>query len=169
MLGSNENILLVLVSTVGGIYDFKARRIPNWITFGTLVVILLINLFKLNIGGVVNCILGFLMGILLLFIPYYFGGMGAGDVKLLGAIGAIVGFKDIISIFFYSSVVGLALSLIWIFLTPGHLKFLLQTGQILPVVDKKQKLPYGLAIMSGSFIYILLGSYNFSSWLGAFG
>ena len=155
-----QNIFLFLVSLTGSIYDWKFRRIPNWLTFGVLFITLVFSVFKFGLTGLINSALGFLIGVLLLLVPYLMGGMGAGDVKLLGAIGALVGFKKIILIFFYSAVCGLFLGIIWILFTPGHLKFLLKTGQVLPTVDKKQKLPYGIAIFMGTVVYIIFGTNN---------
>ena len=156
-----QTILLMLVSIVGGAYDWKSRRIPNWLTFGTFVLALLFCVFHLNTKEILNCLFGFFTGLALLLIPYLMGGMGAGDVKLLAAIGSIAGFKNIILIFLYSTLSGLFLSIMWIVFTPGHLKFLITTGQILPQVDKKQKVPYGIAIMVGTFLYIMLGENSF--------
>lgn len=154
-------ILILLISTVGSFFDWKFRKIPNWLTLGTFLVALLFHLIRLKFGLALHCFLGFIVGILLLIIPYATGGMGAGDVKLLGAIGSIVGVKDIICIFFYSGICGLVLGIIWIIATPGHLKFLITTGKILPPIDKKQKVPYGIAIMLGTILYIILGYKNF--------
>ena len=148
-------IITLLIAFCGAVYDWRTRRIPNWLTFGTFSFVLLFYIVQLQFGSVFNSILGFIVGILLLFIPYFLGAMGAGDVKLLGAIGSVVGFKDVIIIFFYSAVFGLFLGLIWMIFKPGHLKFLITTGQVLPVVDKKQKLPYGVAIFLGTILYIM--------------
>lgn len=127
---------------------------------GTFVLILLVNIFSLKIEAVISCLLGFLIGVLLLLIPYVAGGMGAGDVKLLAVIGSLVGIKGIILIFVYSALCGLLLGLVWLFFTPGHLKFLITTGQVLPTVDKKQKVPYGIAIALGTILYIILGNWG---------
>ena len=151
-------LLLLLISLVGGIYDLKYRRIPNWLTLGTFLILLLFNISLLKSDLVLNCLLGFFVGILILIVPYLMGGMGAGDVKLLGTLGSIVGFKDIFLIFIYSSICGLFLGLIWIVCRPGHLKFLITTGQILPTVDKKEKVPYGIAILLGTILYIIFRS-----------
>lgn len=156
-----QNIIILLISIIGGIYDWKSRRIPNWLTLGTFILVLVFNIISLQLTGILNCLVGFFGGIGLLFIPYILGGMGAGDVKLLGAIGAIVGLKSVVLIFLYSAVSGLFLGLLWIMFTPGHLKFLITTGQILPQVDKKQKVPYGIAIMLGTFLYIIFGENDF--------
>ena len=156
-----QDTLVILISAIGGIYDLKSRRIPNWLTFGTFIAALVFNIFHFNLSNTINCLLGFLVGILILIIPYMFGGMGAGDVKLLGAIGSVVGFKNIISVFIYSAICGLFLGLIWILCKPGHLKFLITTGQAFPTVDKKEKVPYGVAILLGTILYVIFGNNTF--------
>lgn len=153
-----NQILLVIVSLIGALYDWKARRIPNWLTFGTLFLMLLISLLSFKFILILNCLIGFLVGIALLIIPYAIGWMGAGDVKLLGAVGAIVGFKYVILIFVYSTLWGLVCGLLWIILKPGHLKFLITTAQVLPAVDKQQKFPYGIVIFLGTISYIIAGA-----------
>lgn len=164
---SGHTILLLVVPLVGAYFDWKYRRIPNWLTFGTFFFVLILNIIQLNLGGIKDGVLGFFVGILLLIIFYLLGGMGAGDVKLLGAVGAIVGYKEILLIFIYSGIGGLFLVLMWIIFTPGHLKFLITTGQILPAVDKKEKLPYGIAILLGTILYITFGKghlFSFFVW-----
>ena len=157
-----ENLILGLISFTGGIYDVRLRKIPNWLTLGTFILVFLFNVFFVrSFHEIIHCLLGFFVGILLLLIPYIFGGMGAGDVKLLAAIGSIVGYKDIVLVFFYSTICGLFLGIIWLILNPKHIKFLITTGQILPTVDKKQKVPYGVAIAAGTLLYIVLRSNDF--------
>ncbi len=147
-------IILILVSVIGGISDWKTRKIPNWLTFGTFFLALIYNICLLKFEPVLSCILGFFVGLLLLIIPYILGGMGAGDVKLLAAIGSIVGYKNILVIFFFTAISGLVLGLVWLIGRPGHLKFLISTGQVLNVADKKEKIPYGIAIMFGVIIFV---------------
>ena len=157
---SLEIIFLLLIATIGGIYDWRARRIPNWLTLYSLPIIFLLSICHQGVWGFVNSLFGLLAGLALLFIPYIVGGMGAGDVKLLGTLGAITGYKGAILIFFYTGICGLILGIIWLVFNPGRLKFLITTGQILPTVDKKQKIPYGIAILMGTILYIMFGTNN---------
>ncbi len=150
-----ETSFILLVTILGSVFDCGKRKIPNWLTFGSFFVLLLFNVFTFKFGNVLNCVLGFFLGIALFFIPYLTGGMGAGDVKLLGAVGAAVGYKGVIYVFFLSGICGLVLGLVWILCRPEHLKFLLTTGKVLPTIDKKQKVPYGVAIMAGTLLYII--------------
>ncbi|MFK4998209.1 prepilin peptidase [Bacillus sp. N9] len=49
---------------------------------------------------------GFLVGFALLLIPYLLGGMGAGDVKLMAAIGALMGTTFVLYSFVYIALIG---------------------------------------------------------------
>ena len=69
-------IFLLLIAITGAIYDWKARRIPNWLTIGGFGIILFFNTFHSGLDGLVNSLLGLLAGLALLFIPYIAGGMG---------------------------------------------------------------------------------------------
>ena len=151
-------IFLILISLIGAFFDWKYRKIPNWLTFGVLFLVVGLNLINHRFEAIFYSLLGFLSGIGILLIPYLLGMMGAGDVKLLGALGSVVGFKNVIVIFILTSVCGLFLGLLWIIFRPGHFKFLITTGQALPAVDKHQKFPYGLAIFMGTIFYIITES-----------
>lgn len=156
------NILLIFTAVTGGIYDLTCRKIPNWLTFGSFFLALSFNLlFFKTIDSIFNCLLGFVLGLALLIIPYILGGMGAGDVKFLAAIGSLVGVRDVVSIFLYSAVCGMILGILWLAFNPKRLKFLVVTGQISPVVDNKQKVPYGIAILMGTLLYVIPGINNF--------
>lgn len=150
-----SNVFLIVTSLVGAFFDWRYRKIPNWLTFGVLFLVLGLNLISLKFHAVFYSLLGFLSGIVILLIPYLLGMMGAGDVKLLGALGAIVGCKNVLVIFILTSASGLFLGLLWIIFRPGHFKFLITTGQALPAVDKHQKFPYGIAIFMGTILYII--------------
>src|SRR5579871_3531434 len=82
--------LCVLVLVAAG-YDLRRRRIPNWLAGAGLVFGLGLNSFLYEAPGLRLALLG--MGLaLVIYVPIYaLHGIGAGDVKLMAAIGAIVG------------------------------------------------------------------------------
>lgn len=151
------NCFLIAVAITSAFFDIKFRRVPNWITFGVFFFMLGLSLITLKLNIILNCLGGFFIGIILLIIPFALGGMGAGDVKLLGAIGSIVGIKGIINIFFYTAFIGLITGLIYFIKRPDRLKYFLITKQPLIESDSKQKIPYAVVILIGVLIYIYFG------------
>jgi len=76
------------IALFGGIYDLFTRRIPNWLTFPSMILGISAQAFYFGWQGVGNSLLGITVGFLLLIPIYFLKFMGAGDVKLLMVIGA---------------------------------------------------------------------------------
>jgi prepilin peptidase CpaA len=71
--------------------DIRTRRIPNYLTLGVALAGLGFQLGSHGLSGLLHGFLGLALGFGLLIIPYILGGMGAGDVKALAALGAWLG------------------------------------------------------------------------------
>ena len=83
--------VLIVIVAAAAVIDFRTRRIPNWLTFPSLALALALQ-FALHGGaGLVQGLLGVLVGAGLFLLPFLLGGMGAGDVKLMGVAGAFLG------------------------------------------------------------------------------
>ncbi len=76
---------------VAGITDVRSSRVPNYLTFPLALIGLGFHAFSDSGAGIVFSLSGLGLGLVLLLGFYLYGGMGAGDVKLLAAVGAIVG------------------------------------------------------------------------------
>ncbi|MGE3508729.1 MAG: prepilin peptidase [Vicinamibacterales bacterium] len=88
---STVSIAVVAVASLAAASDVATRRIPNWLTLGAAAVALA---YHVAVGGWVGFALaaaGWLVGTALFFPFFALGGMGAGDVKLVGALGAWLG------------------------------------------------------------------------------
>lgn len=71
--------------------DVGAQRIPNVLTLGGAAFALLLQFITSGWAGLASGIQGLTVG-LVLFLPLYvFASMGAGDVKLMAAVGAFLG------------------------------------------------------------------------------
>lgn len=105
MLTAGNAILLVLI-TASGFFDLKERKIPNKITFTGIMIGILFNLVTGGWTGLLQGILGLFVGLAIFFLPFAMGGMGAGDVKLMGAIGALMGWRFSLMTALYSAIVG---------------------------------------------------------------
>jgi prepilin peptidase CpaA len=71
--------------------DLRFHRVPNILTFPALLGALLVSPWWGATSGPLEAGFGAALGFALLIGPYVFGGMGAGDVKALMALGAWLG------------------------------------------------------------------------------
>lgn len=71
--------------------DFRQRRVPNWLNLALIVVGFIVQAIYFGTAGVSTATLGMLAGFGLLIVPWLMHGMGAGDVKLMAAIGVWIG------------------------------------------------------------------------------
>jgi prepilin peptidase CpaA len=99
-------VLLLAVALIAGVWDIRTRRIPNWLTLSGLLLGFLLNGFLFLGPGLVRAALGFGLALLIYMPMYLLRGMGAGDVKLMAALGAIAGWQLWVGIFILSGVLG---------------------------------------------------------------
>jgi prepilin peptidase CpaA len=107
-------ILLLLVVLVAGISDLRSRRIPNWVVLAGLLLGIGLNAFLFGTDGLWVALKGAGLALAVYFPLYALRAMGAGDAKLMAAVGAIVGPGNWIAIFFCSAVLGGFIGLIFV-------------------------------------------------------
>lgn len=71
--------------------DYKDRRVPNWLNAAIAVTGFFAQAHWFGLSGVGAGALGLLVGFAVLIVPWLMHGMGAGDVKLMMAIGVWLG------------------------------------------------------------------------------
>jgi prepilin peptidase CpaA len=71
--------------------DLRARRIPNALSGGALVVGVLLNALYSGWSGALSSLGGVGVMIATLIGPFALGGLGGGDVKMMAAVGAFLG------------------------------------------------------------------------------
>lgn len=136
---SIPNAILIIVLAVSLYTDLKQRKILNSVTVPAAAAGLLYNCVAGGFAGAKFSLCGLLAGLALLFIPFLMGGIGAGDVKLLAAIGAIKGAPFVISAGVCSAATGGILAL----------GLLLYRGMFLQVLKNTA---WGLVTLKGSFL-----------------
>ncbi|MBS0210487.1 MAG: prepilin peptidase [Planctomycetes bacterium] len=104
-------MIVVAFTAVAAVTDFRTKRLPNWLTvpcFATgLVFHTALGAYHGGLGGAWQALLwslgGFAVGFGILLGLWLIGGGGAGDVKLMGALGAWLGWKGTMYVFVIST------------------------------------------------------------------
>ena len=105
--------LLLLVVLGAAVYDVRYRRIPNWLSMSGVLLGLGLNAFLYQgWPGVRLSLQGLGMGFGVYFLLYMVRAMGAGDVKLMAAVGAIIGWRDWFGTFLITAIIGGLMALI---------------------------------------------------------
>ncbi len=105
-------VLLLSVAIVAAIYDWRFRRIPNWLSLAGLVAGFGAQLYLRGAVGLLAAAEGFGLALLIYMPLYLLRGMGAGDVKLMAALGSIAGPLNWLVLFMVTAVVGGAVGVI---------------------------------------------------------
>jgi prepilin peptidase CpaA len=101
----NETVVAGIV-LVACVTDLRSRRIPNVLTFGAALAGIGVAGVTAGWSGAALAGGGWLAGIALFLPLFLLGGMGAGDVKLLGALGAWLGPLAVMWVALYGAIAG---------------------------------------------------------------
>jgi len=171
--------MLFIFCTVCLYTDVAERKIYNGVILCGILAALGINIMQNGfITGFLFTATGLLTGIFLLIVPFIMGGLGAGDVKMLGMIGAFTGHLLVVQVLMVSAVVGGIFALavmitnrnllqrLWALLK-GCALFVL-TGNTVYFTGihernaQKNAIPYGAALSVGVIIIYIMGSMNYA-------
>ena len=160
-------LFLIPVAAVVIYYDVRYRRIPNVVVVATLVAGLAINSSLGSWQGMLGSAEGFVLAFVPMLLMHVFGAMGAGDVKLSGAVGAVLGVGMVPQALILIVMLGAALAVYsmvrsgTVFSTlHGVLRIIvgIMPGWEMPRFtvpqDRRHTIPYGVAIMLGSLLTV---------------
>jgi prepilin peptidase CpaA len=163
--------ILGVLLIIAAVIDLRSHRIPNLLTLPTILLSLSFHTIFQGAHGFVFSLTGSALGIGLLAVPYLMGGMGAGDAKLMGAVGAIVGPKGVFTVFLLTAVAGGICAFFFLLVHRRRFKvffrdridalqLFLLTRRYVPEPKSKAhqrpRLCYGVPIALGSITYIVL-------------
>jgi prepilin peptidase CpaA len=156
------------LALVGGAHDLLTRRIPNWLTFSGMLLGLAAQSWLHGWAGAGDGMLGILLGFLVFYPMFHFGYMGAGDAKLMMAVGAWMGWKDTLAVTAAAIAVGAVYALIDVMIR-GRLKAVVWNtysflrAALVPQleveklkVDESRKFAFGVCIAIGVGLVIFL-------------
>jgi prepilin peptidase CpaA len=91
---------------IASLTDLRRGRIPNSVTFTGIIGAMVLHTAINGSAGFQFWLMGMTLGFMLLGPLYAMGGIGAGDVKLLMAVGGLVGPGNLVKIFIVASLIG---------------------------------------------------------------
>lgn len=164
-----SNVILIGIFIVCVVTDLKERKIYNVLVLPALLIAWIGHWMVGGWSALGMSLSGFLIGFSILLVPYLFGGMGAGDVKLLALIGALKGTQFVLATAFYMALIGGIMALVVLLSNTSSRKaayaylmyiYGLTCGVKIPFHVSKDSVnvsyPYGVAIAGGG-ILVLLG------------
>jgi len=148
------------------VIDIRIRRIPNWLT--ALMTGAGLAMAATGLSGVTTgqAFLGFGLGLLLMLPGYALGATGAGDVKLMAAVGAMVGPAVVFTAFLCTAVTGGVFAL-FVAARRGRLMATLsgtrhlvvspaEASEVIKEPARANRFAYGPAIAVGSLLAVLM-------------
>ena len=88
----------IALTLLAGWIDWRSRRLPNWLTVSGFSIGIIANATFFRWGGVKDALIGAGIPLAILLPVVLLRGLGAGDWKLMGALGAIVGRDEILHV-----------------------------------------------------------------------
>lgn len=185
-LAGSGQILLGILVAIAAVYDIRYRRIPNWLVLAGIIVGFLWNVVAAPGGagtgsqvslGLGRAAAGLGLGFILYFPLYLLRARGAGDVKLLAAVGSITGPVNCFWVFLLTAILGGLIAMVlllfrgrvrhtflnvaWIMKDIISLRAPYKSNEELDVTTTKgMRLPHGAMIAVGAFAFIAMVQYK---------
>ncbi|MGE5246240.1 MAG: prepilin peptidase [Betaproteobacteria bacterium] len=96
----------------GAVIDLRTRRVPNALTIGIAALGIGLAACRVTPIGIGGALAGFAVGLVMMLPGHLVGATGAGDVKLLAAMGTLLGPAGVAMAFIYTALAGGALALV---------------------------------------------------------
>jgi prepilin peptidase CpaA len=148
--------------------DLRSRRIPNELTAAMALSGLALAAFGSSGITIAASLAGLVLGLAVMLPGHVLGATGAGDVKLMAAVGAIVGPGLVLYAFVCTSIAGGVLAFVVAVRRRRLRTTLAQTGRLvaapgaapgeIKAAGAASRFAYGPAIAVGSMVAVLIAS-----------
>jgi prepilin peptidase CpaA len=167
--------LLVIVAGAAAVYDLRERRVPNWLALAGVLMGVGANVAIHSLDGLWFSLAGAGLALVIYLPLYLVRAMGAGDAKLMAAVGALAGPSHWVRIFLCTAIVGALLALVLILKKGRARETLGNLGAILsslaqgraphrdhPALDVRNpdslRLPHAVSIACGTAVYLIVNA-----------
>lgn len=171
-----SNVVLLFdalaIALAAAVLDVQQHRIPNWLTYPTMAGGVLLRIYFYGWHGFATALGGSLLACGLVFVFYAVRALGGGDLKLLAALGALVGPHYAINILLATGIAGGILALVYSAYRGRIRATLANVGSLMRFhawaglhshpdlnLDNPDalRMPYGLAIAAGTLYAFVTG------------
>ena len=157
--------MLVVLMTLCSATDLSTRRIPNAVLLPVLMAALFLNSLAGGLAGLADSLAGLAIGLLMLMPLHVLGRMGAGDIKLLGVVGSILGAWGAVVAGLASMMAGGILGILYVAWVATKSSVTSRTSRVATFGTEKNppadamssravraaEIPYAVAIAAGTF------------------
>jgi prepilin peptidase CpaA len=165
------HIAALAVASFACAFDLRTRRIPNALTLGAAAFAFVFHFVTGGASAAGQSLGGWATGVSLLIVPYALGGMGAGDVKLVGALGAWLGPGEAFWLAMFTGIAGGAMALVvglshgylrrawsntWLLLTHWRVNGLRPFPELTLATSRGPRLAYAAPILVGTIVTLWL-------------
>ena len=151
---------VVVTAVTAAAIDLRTGRIPNALTAATALVGLTLATLRLTHTTLPVALVGGLVGLALMLPGRVFGATGGGDVKLMAALGTLLGPQQIVVAFLFGAIAGGALALMHAWRRGRLVTTMSRTAQLVvdPIAAKaaidaaspRTRFAYGPALATGA-------------------
>lgn len=159
------------VALTGAVWDVRTRRIPNKLTFAGGFLGLMLHFGLNGWRGLGHSALAGGLAFAIFLVFYLAGGMGAGDVKLMAAVGCLTGMASVVEVLIMTAIAGGVLAVV---VAANHGQMRMTVANALKLLSHhgraglkahpelnvknphKLRLPYGVAIAAGCLLTFAL-------------
>jgi prepilin peptidase CpaA len=160
-------MLPALLAVIAGTTDWRSRRIPNWLTVPALALGIAVNTGLRGWAGARDSLLGAGLGLLLLLPFVLVRSLGAGDWKLVGALGAFLGPQNLLTVLFATALIAGLMAVLLVIWRKRMLHTLKNMGRLLASLlsfripgqeltlddPHAAKVPFGIAVAIAVIVY----------------
>jgi prepilin peptidase CpaA len=164
-------IVVVGVAAIAAGWDLTTKRIPNLLTFGAAIGAVIAHAYVEGWSGAGMSVAGWAVGVAAFFPFFALGGLGAGDIKLLGAIGAWLGPMAAIWVALFSGIAGGVLAVavaasagyltrafanLWTVLATWRVAGIAPTPELTLAANSGPRLAYAVPVLAGLVLTLWL-------------
>jgi prepilin peptidase CpaA len=163
-VGYDLAALVALFTAACAVVDYRTKKIPNWLTVPAAALGLVYHTAMPHGSGPLWALAGFAIGFGLLILPWLLGGGGMGDVKMLAALGMLLGPLGILIAFGLGTMLaafGMVATLIGSTFSDGfsatRKRYVSASGEVGGAVPRKVRrvLPFAVPMAAGTWLALV--------------